>query len=241
MGFAAGAISGPALASGGASALGSTVVPGVGTLALGSIAAAPATGGASLLANPVVQQVLAMLGGQMIGSLFGGGQTPFEQSTAQGLAARTQLMGQLQAQAAGQPTAATRAQSRQLSAQINRLQQSYAASAQRGGTAGTTPARAQQGRLQAAKVEGLANIMGQSQINAQQQLGQLVGAAPQQQYLAEVQRRQARKEFLGGIGQIITEARMQESEGLMDAETKQAIQMLMDFVKSLRGSLVTGT
>jgi len=201
------------------------------------VALAPATGGASLLASPLIQTILAQVGGNLLASIMGGGQTPFEQSAAQGLAARSGLIGQLQQQAAGMPTAATRAQSRQLSQEVNRLQQSYGASASRQGIAGTTPARAQQGRLQAAKVQGLGNIMGASQISAQQQLGQLVGGAPEQQLIAETQRRQARKEFLGGIGQIITEARLQEQEGMLDADTREAIKTLLDFVKGLQGSL----
>ena len=201
-------------------------------------ALAPATGGASLLASPIMQLILGQFGGQLLGSLFGGGgQTPFEQSAAQGLVARQGLIGQLQQQSAGQPTAATRAQSRQLSQQVGRLQQSFSASASRQGIGGTTPARAQQGRLQAAKVEGLGNIMGASQISAQQQLGQLVGGAPEQQFLAETQRRQARKGFLGGISQIITEAGLQEKEGILDADTRQVIQALMDAIKGTQGSL----
>lgn len=200
---------------------------------------APATGGASLLASPLMQLILGQFGGQLIGSLFGGDQTAFEQSAAQGLAARQGLIGQLQQQAAGMPTAATRAQSRQLSQQMNRLQQSYSASASRQGIAGTTPARAQQGRLQAAKLEGLGNIMGASHISAQQQLGQLVGGAPEQQYLAEAQRRQARKGFLSGISNVITKSKMLEEQGLLDDQTREVIQALLDAIKGMKEPLTT--
>lgn len=195
------------------------------------VALAPATGGASLLGSQLIQMLLGQFGGQMIGGLFGGGQTPFEQSAAQGLVARQGLISQLQQQAAGQPTAGTRAASRQLSQQVNRLQQSYAASASRQGIAGTTPGRAQQGRLQAAKIEGLGNIMGASQIAGRQQLGQLLGGAPQQQLIAETQRREARSGFLSGIGNVITESRLQKQQGVLDSRLEQIIQALLDAIK----------
>jgi hypothetical protein len=210
-------------------------------LTAGSIAAAPATGGTSLLASPIIQTILGQVGGNLLSSLLGGGQTGFESATQQGLQARSQLIGNLQQQAAGQPTAATRATDVQIGQEINRLQQSFGASARRGGTAGTTVARAQQGRLQAAGLQAKTIARGQLQLGAQQQLAGLVSGAPEQQFVAEQQRRQSRKNFLGGIAGIISEARAQEQEGLLDADTREAIQTLMDFVKGLRGSLVTGT
>jgi len=199
------------------------------------------TAATSLLASPIIQMILGQAGGRLLEGLLGGGQTGFESATQQGLAARTQLIGDLQQQARGLPTAATQAQSRMITREQTRLQQSFGASAQRQGLSGTTPARAQQGRLQAAGLEARAIGRGQLQQSAQQQLGQLTGRAPEQQLIAETQRREARKSFLGGISSIISEARQQESEGVLDADTREAIQTLLDFVKGLRGSLVTGT
>ena len=200
------------------------------------VALAPATGGMSLLASPLMQVLMQQGGIQLAGGLlerlFGGGQTPFEQSAAQGLAARSGLIGQLQQQAAGMPTAATRAQSRQLSQEVNRLQQSYGASASRQGIAGTTPARAQQGRLQAAKVQGLGNIMGASQISAQQQLGQLVGGAPEQQLIAETRKRASKKAFLGYVGGIFSEAGLLKDAGLLSAETEETLAAYRKLISS---------
>ena len=189
------------------------------------VALAPATGGASLLASPLAQLIFSQFGGSIISKLFGGGQSPFEQGAGQDLAARQGLISNLQQQAAGQPTAGTRAASRQLSQQVNRLQQSFSASASRQGIGGTTPARAQQGRLQAAKLEGLGNIMGASQISAQQQLGQLLGRAPEQQLIAETQQRASRKKFLGFLGGIIKQGALAEDQGLLSAEESETIAM----------------
>ena len=216
---------------------------GAGLSALGMItgaAAAPATGGASLLASPIIQMILGQVGGNFLADLLGGGQTGFESATQQSMGARKQLIGDLQQQARGMPSAATRASDVQIGQAQNRLQQSYGASAQRGGTAGTTVARAQQGRLQAAGLQAKTIARGQLQLGAQQQLAGLVGGAPEQQFLAEAQRRQARKNFLGGISGIISEARAQEQEGLLDADTREAVQTLLDYVKGLRGELVSG-
>ena len=185
----------------------------------------------------ILGPLLAQFAGTMLSGLFGGGQTPYEQSAAQGLQARQGLIGQLQQQAAGQPTAGTRAAGRQLSQRMQGLQQSYAASAQRQGIAGTTPARAQQGRLQAAKLGGMANIMGASQISAQQQLGQLLGGAPEQQLKAETQRWQARSGFLSGIGNVMTEAKLQKSQGVLDARLEEIIQSLLDAIRGTQQSL----
>lgn len=215
---------------------------GAGLSALGMItgaAAAPATGGASLLASPIIQMILGQVGGNFLANLLGGGQTGFESATQQSMGARQQLIGDLQQQSRGMPSAATRASDAQVGQAQNRLQQSYGASAQRGGTAGTTVARAQQGRLQAAGLQAKTIARGQLQLGAQQQLAGLVGGAPEQQFLAEAQRRQSRKNFLGGISGIISEARAQEQEGLLDADTREAVQTLLDYVKGLRGKLVS--
>jgi hypothetical protein len=215
-------------------------LPAVGTTV--GAALAPATGGTSLLASPIIQMILGQYGGNLLAGLFGGGQTGFESATQQSLQARSQLIGDLQQQSRGLPTAATRATDLQIEQAQNRLQQSFGASAQRGGTAGTTVARAQQGRLQAAGLQAKTIARGRLQSSAQGQLAQLTGRAPEQQFLAEAQRRQARKSFLGGISGIISEAQAQEQEGILDADTREAIQVLLDFVKGLQGSLVpTGT
>lgn len=191
-------------------------------------ALAPATGGASLLASPIIQMILGQVGGNFLAGLLGGGQTGFEGATQQSLAARGQLIGDLQQQAAGQPSAASRGLDLQIGQAQNRLQQSFGASAQRAGTAGTTVARAQQGRAQVAGLQAQTIARGQLQLSAQQQLGQLTGRAPEQQFLAEAQRIQQRKEFLGGFAGLLTKARRQESAGLLDPRFQQVIDALTE-------------
>ena len=83
----------------------------------------------------------------------------------------------------------------------------------------------------------MANIMGASQISAQQQLGQLVGGAPQQQMLVEAQRREARSGFLAGIGNAMTEAKLQKSQGVLDSRLEQIIQALIEAIGGTRQSL----
>jgi hypothetical protein len=215
----------------------SAVGAGIAGAAGAGLAPIGAAAGGGLLSSPIIQAILGTVGGNLLGGLFGGGQSPFEENVAQRLGITQQLIPQLQAQAAGQPTAATRAAGMQLSQQMKRLQQSYAASAQRQGIAGTTPARAQQGRLQAAKVQGMAGIMGASQIAAQQQLGQLAAGAPAQQFQIEQQRRQQKREFLTGIGQVMAEYRLQDSQGQADAQTRELVQTLLDVIRSLKGGV----
>jgi hypothetical protein len=86
--------------------------------------------------------------------------------------------------------------------------------------------------LQAAKVQGMAGIMGASQIAAQQQLGQLAAGAPAQQFQIEQQRRQQKREFLTGIGQVMAEYRLQDSQGQADAQTRELVQTLLDVIRS---------
>lgn len=155
-----------------------------------------------LAENPL----LAAIGGQAATSILGGlfGSTsPFEQASQQALQAQQQLIPQLQRQAAGLPTAATRAQMGQLQQSATRAGQSFAASAQRQGIAGTTPSRAQQGRVQAAQIQGQANILGQSQLAAQQQLLGIgaQGFAGQQQI--EAGELAGKQQFLTGLGDFM--------------------------------------
>ena len=210
-------------------------------LSAAGTALAPATGGASLLASPILQMILGQAGGNFLASLLGGGQTGFEGATQQSLGARQQLIGNLQQQAAGQPSAASRGLDLQIGQAQNRLQQSFGASAQRGGTAGTTVARAQQGRLQAAGLQAKTIAQGQLQSSAQQQLAGLTGRAPEQQFLAEAQRRQYRKEFLGGFAGLVTKARRQDQEGLLDPRMTQILDVLTALATGNNKSLVNNT
>lgn len=127
----------------------------------------------AITGNPLLSALVASVGTELLGGLFGNKQSPYERNVAG-------LITNLQKQAAGMPTPATKMQGNLLNREVNRAMQSTAASATRampsGNQAGqTAPARVAQNRLQAARIEGLANIMGQSSINAQNQLAQSYG------------------------------------------------------------------
>ena len=168
-----------------------------------------------LTANPILAMIAAELGTQVLGRLFGG-TSPFEQAAGQQLGATGALLPQLQRQAAGLPTAATAGQMRQIGQAQTRAQQSYAASAQRAGIAGTTPARAQQGRLQAAGVEAMGGILGQAQLTAQQQLIGLRGQAMTAQQQIEMQELQARQQFMSGLGAFMAMYRQNKGNALWE-------------------------
>jgi hypothetical protein len=127
----------------------------------------------TITGNPLLGTLIASAGTEIMGGLFGNKQSPYERNVAG-------LITNLQKQAAGMPTPATKMQGNYLNREVNRTMQSTAASATRAMPSGsqvgqTAPARVAQNRLQGARIEGMANIMGQSSINAQNQLAQAYG------------------------------------------------------------------
>ena len=170
-----------------------------------------------LLNSPLGKTLAQFSGAAAISKLMGmiEGPSPYEQAAQQQLGIGKTLIPQLQAQAAGQPTAATQAQMGQLSQEVNRLQQSYGASATRGGMGGPvgggglpTASRAQQGRYQASKVQAMGGIMGQSMTSAQQQLGGFYSQGMQMQGTLEMEQRQARSQALSDIGDLYAENKL---------------------------------
>jgi hypothetical protein len=187
--------------------------------------------------DPITQAILAQVGGQIVGSLFESisGPSAVEQAIGQQLGIGQTLIPQLQAQAAGRPTAATQAQMGQLRQQGTRMQQSYAASAQRQGIAGTTPARAQQGRLQAATLQGMAGVLGQAQVSAQQQLGGLYGQGLSYQRQVEAQRAGGQQQLAGSIASIMANREQLRSLELESEADKEQWMWLQNILKSLVG------
>lgn len=165
----------------------------------------------TIAGNPLLGAILAQAGSVALGNLFAS-ESPYEQATQQNLSVGQALIQQLQRQAAGQPTAATRAQQQQLQQQAKRMQQSYAASAQRAGIGGTTPARAQQGRLQSAMLESMGGIMGQAQQSAQQQLLGVYGQGLQAQAQLEAQENAAKQQFMSSLGSLMSWYRQNKSD-----------------------------
>ncbi len=164
-----------------------------------------AIGGVALseiLSNPIMQVILPQLAAPIISRLFGSS-SPYENLVKQQAGAMKTLMPQLQNQAAGMPTAATQAQMNQLSQEMNRMQQAYSASASRQGITGTTPARAQQGRLQGAKVQAMGNILGNAQTSAQQTLAGLAGSGMEQLGMLDIREEQSRQGFYNDLAEAM--------------------------------------
>ncbi len=136
-----------------------------------------------------------------VSSLFGGA-SPAEQQVQADLASRRQLIQTLTPQAMGQPSAVSRASDIALRQATNRYMQSYGASARQAGISGTTPARAQQGRMAAAGTQAMIQQRGQLALGAQQQLGALTQGALQTQMDLENAEYEAKGVFYQGLGEL---------------------------------------
>lgn len=194
----------------------------------GTAAAGTATGiGAALMGNPILKALFVNFGAQaateLLGSIFGT-ESPAEKYAQQYTEAGTRLLPQLEAQARGEPTAATEAQFRQLGQATTRMQQSYGASARAGGLGAPTlgggqptVSRAQMGRYQAAQLGAMGDIMGRSQIAAQAQLGGLAQAGMGVQRQLEAEDLAARGQSISNITAMINEYQQQKARGEQDA------------------------
>ena len=195
-------------------------------------------GGLSAFAQtPLGQMIMSQLATSVFGNLFGGGSSPYDQAAQQQMGIGKTLIPQLQQQAAGMPTAATRAQGNYLNQQVTRNMQSTAASASRAMPSGrqygqTAPARAAQNRLQGARIEGMANIMGQSQMNAQNQLSQLYQGGMASQAGVETANLAARTRVGQQIGQIM--ALM--GDGQANEQDTELYNMIKNWLKETIGT-----
>ena len=163
---------------------------------------------AGILANPLMQMFLTQLGGEALSRFMPGQNSPYQQAVGQQIQYGQRMMPELYSQAMGQPSAATRQQYKNLSAEANRLQQSYAASAQRGTPTmrePTTPVREQQGRFQEAKLGAYGDILAQGQQSAQNALLGMYGRAMPQQQALEMQQRLDRQNMFKGLTGILGE------------------------------------
>lgn len=212
----------------------------------GMIGTGAGLGLGALTGNPILGAILANIGAQaateLIGSVFGR-QSPAEAAALQATQAGRMLIPQLQAQAMGQPTAATQAQQRQLQQATTRMQQSYAASARRAGLGAPTlgggqptVSRAQQGRYQAAQLGAMGDIMAQSQIAAQQQLGGLYQAGLQTQRQIEMEEMAARGRAVGGLVQLMADMQADTQRQEFD-DTLRAY--ILDLLTALRSQMPT--
>jgi len=190
--------------------------------------------------------ILASAGSQAVNSLLGRlfeTTSPAEQAAQQQTAIGQTLIPQLQAQMMGAQTPATRAQNMQLQQATTRLGQSYAASARAGGMGSPTlgggqptVSRAQQGRYQAAQVQGMASIMGQSQQAAQQQLGGIYQQGVGMQAAMEQQELAARGQSIASLGSFFSQLSQMKTEQAHNVQLQDFYKEFLDIMRWMTGS-----
>lgn len=176
--------------------------------------------------------LLSEVGGEIISRLMPSRNSPYEQSVKQGMGYGQRLMPEIYSEAMGQPSMATRNTMRNLGEEVNRAQQSYAASAQRSApsmTGLTTPVREQQNRLQAAKIRGYGDILGQAQTAAQSEIMNIYGTATTEQRAIEMQNQQAHSDLMSGIAGLVGDYKGMQA----DAEFKRQMQPYLKSVYSM--------
>ena len=140
--------------------------------------------------NPFLSAILANFGYDAYNTakqaIFG--PSPYEQAVQQQVNVGNQLIPQLQAQMQGKQTAASRNLMQQVRQNTTQAQQSYAAGATARG-AGGTPVAAQQSRFRAAETQTMGNVLGQYQMNAQNQLAGIAAGGVQALGGIEAQKR----------------------------------------------------
>jgi hypothetical protein len=191
------------------------------------------------MADPVTLAVLATVGLNIldrVGGMFGG-PSPTEQAAKQQVGIGRELIPQLQAQAAGKPSAATLAGERRLETMMGRMGQSYAASARRQGIAGTPVAMAQQGRLQAAHVGALGELYGGAQQGAQQTLAGLYTGGMQMAGQLEMQKKMEQRQMFQDIGTIVGMWQQEKQTGATDARFQEMMTGFQDIMSRMMGQL----
>lgn len=170
---------------------------------------------------------------QLISRMLPDDNSAYGKNVGQNLGYGEDLMSELYAESMGKPSAATKATYANVSDEINRLQQSYAASAQRstpGMKSMSTPVRAGQGRLQETKVRAYADILGNAQQNAQRLVMGQYGTAQAGQLALEMQNRQdadSLSTMLSGIINGYKQAKLNsEGQGIFGGLIKRLYAML---------------
>jgi hypothetical protein len=185
----------------------------------------------SFAATPLGGMIIASVGTELLGKFMGNKQSPYEKNMAG-------MVTQLQQQAGGMPTAATKAQGNLLNREVTRAMQSTAASSTRsmpgGRQFGQTPSgQVAQNRLQGARIEGLAQIMGNSQQQAQDQLMKVYGMQGDMEE-KELASKSRVNQMLGAML-----AGMTKPELAKDPYEAQIFEMLKGFAGKMSGYLDT--
>jgi len=197
---------GMSLGLGGGASLAGAGALGAGIGSLGGPVGAGMGGGvlASLMAHPLWGNVISQIGGTALQGILGT-ELPYGQYAQEQLQAISGMLPELQQAAAGQPTAASKAIKEQVKTEGRGFQQSYAQGARKAGMVGglpggTTPYRAQQGRVQAATEGAMIQRLGQYQQGAQQTLAGMAPTAFQHAGIQEMTDMKSREAMMGFMG-----------------------------------------
>lgn len=188
--------------------------------------------------DPATVAILKMLafqkGADILGGMFGGGQSPYEKAMTQQAQYAGRLMPELYSQAMGKPSAATQNIMRQVQQDITRQQQAFAASAQRASPtmrALPTPVRVGQQRYQQAGIQARAGVMGEAQQRAQEALMGYGTAAQAEMGRLEAQEQEARNYTMASIGRIVGQYQALKQ----NPEVAQRVNTIMQLIRQFLG------
>ncbi len=151
------------------------------------------------------------------------------------LGATSRLIPQLETAARGFPTAATERQIGRLGQEVTRFKQAYGAGARRQGISGTIPARAQIGRMEEARLGGVADILARQQETAQAQILGLGGGALQMQREIDVSRATDLQQSLKELGEMFARARQEPERAKADTRKTEMLDAIRQALMELLG------
>jgi len=174
---------------------------------------------------------------QLVGHFMPGGAEP---AIEQRVGATSRLLPQLEAAARGAPTLAGERQIGRLGQEVTRFKQAYGAGARRAGISGTIPARAHIGRLEEARLGGVADILARQQESAQAQILGLGAAALPMQREIETERGAALQQSLRDLGQIFARARQEPERAKADTQRTEMLDAVRQAMMELFGGQMGG-
>lgn len=172
----------------------------------------------TLMAHPLWGSIFSHMGSRFLGSVLGP-ELPYGDFAQEQLAAISGALPEIRTQAAGGETAATRAMTEQVRTEGKRFGQSYAQAGRRAGLVGgqpggTTPYRAQQGRVEAATQAGIIQRRGQAQTQAQQMLTGMAPTAFQHAGIQEMTQKESMDDIMGALGRFNREYQQNQFDPL---------------------------
>ncbi|MHA1949176.1 MAG: hypothetical protein ACW99G_01710 [Candidatus Thorarchaeota archaeon] len=173
---------------------------------------------AGLMKHPLWGSIIGSIGDKFLGNILGP-ELPYGQYAEEQLDAINSMLPDLKTQAAGGETAATRAITEQVRQEGIRAGQSYAQGARRAGLVGgqpggTTPYRAQQGRVMAATQQGMIQARGQLAADAQRTLAGLSPTAFQHAGISQEADRQGSNDIMAALGRFNREYQQNQFDPL---------------------------